>query len=406
MEYRDINEWIDSRLSTKSIWYVKRLSGNDTLANGAHQAGPYIPRNVIFDAIPSLAKSISPNPDQRLQAFIDSHDYKSEVRAIWYNSATRNEARITKWGGATSPLLSPEATGALTIFTFLRQGDTPELRIWICRSVSEEDAAQELFGVVEPGRGAIEWRPFELPGAFPPIAKINRSRCWLKPDEMPRDWLARFPSPAELIEKVISLRTTLNLTPDQRLIERRECEFELFRSIEHAIETPIIMAGFSGIEDFLLPAQRILQRRKARAGRSLELHARQLLIEEGFQEGVTFSFQPESDPGKTPDFLFPSEAAYKNPTFPKECLHLLAAKTTCRDRWRQVISEGDRISEKHLLTLQEGISETQFEEMTSAGVRLVVPEPLHTKYSTAIRPKLLTLRSFMDQVRNARHRAR
>jgi len=74
-------------------------------------------------------------------------------------------------------------------------------------------------------------------------------------------------------------------------------------------------------------------------------------------------------------------------------------KTTCRDRWRQILNEADRIRVKHLLTLQEGISENQFREMTESGVRLVVPTGLHDAYSEAVRPHLLSLESFIGDLR-------
>jgi hypothetical protein len=59
---------------------------------------------------------------------------------------------------------------------------------------------------------------------------------------------------------------------------------------------------------------------------------------------------------------------------------MLAVKTTCRDRWRQILNEADRIGTKHLLTLQEGVSENQYQEMAQAHVRLFVPEPLMIRY--------------------------
>jgi len=40
----DLTEWLDQHSGPEFIWYVKRLSGNDTLANKSHQVGPYIPR--------------------------------------------------------------------------------------------------------------------------------------------------------------------------------------------------------------------------------------------------------------------------------------------------------------------------------------------------------------------------
>jgi hypothetical protein len=85
--------------------------------------------------------------------------------------------------------------------------------------------------------------------------------------------------------------------------------------------------------------------------------------------------------------------------FPAERLRMLAVKTTCRDRWRQVLNEADRIETKHLLTLQEGVSERQFNEMTESGVRLVVPGPILDSYPATVRPHLLTFESFIGDIR-------
>jgi hypothetical protein len=74
---------------------------------------------------------------------------------------------------------------------------------------------------------------------------------------------------------------------------------------------------------------------------------------------------------------------------------MLAVKTTCKDRWRQILNEADRIPHKHLLTLQEGVSLSQFAEMRAANVTLVVPQPLHYSYEETVRPHLLTFESFI-----------
>ena len=42
--------------------------------------------------------------------------------------------------------------------------------------------------------------------------------------------------------------------------------------------------------------------------------------------------------------------------FDSNKLTMLASKTTCKDRWRQILNEADRIKIKHLFTLQQGIS--------------------------------------------------
>lgn len=162
---------------------------------------------------------------------------------------------------------------------------------------------------------------------------------------------------------------------------------------------PLVQQGFQTIEVFIAKAQSVLQRRKSRAGRSLELHAKYIFLEEQLQEGRDFSAQPESEANKKPDFLFPSQAAYKDPSFPDERLRMLAVKTTCKDRWRQIVSEADRVGRKHLLTLQEGLSLNQFREMRDANVQLVVPAGLIKKYHKDIRNQLVTLEAFIAEVR-------
>ena len=76
-------------------------------------------------------------------------------------------------------------------------------------------------------------------------------------------------------------------------------------------------------------AQKVLQRRKSRSGRSLELHARTIFIEEGLRENQAFAYNQESEPGHKPDFLFPSAEAYRTTDFPSDRLRMLAVKTTC-----------------------------------------------------------------------------
>ena len=74
-------------------------------------------------------------------------------------------------------------------------------------------------------------------------------------------------------------------------------------------------------------------------------------------------------------------------------------KTTFRDRWRQITEECADLPVRHLLTLQEGVSEAQFRLITEAGIRLVVPEPQLAKYKKTIRPALVTVESFLADVR-------
>lgn len=399
----DLTDWLDEQSGAGFVWYVKRLSGNDTLANNTHQAGPYIPKDFLFGVLPSLHRPHIKNPDIRFDLYIDSHADHREVRAVWYNNKLhdnpaggRNETRLTNFGGSSSALLDPESTGALTVFAF-HSGSVPECHVWVCRHATEEDVVEDRVGPVEPGKWLI-WPSSQ--GVLPSLLTApSRTSCWLDDAEIPPAWRLKFPSGMEIIRKAVELRSEASLDPDRRLLRRRECEFEIFRSVEQAVELPNITAGFTTVDDFIARAQTILQRRKARSGRSLELHTREIFIEERLVEGVQFAHQPVSEDGKTPDFLFPSIAAYRNPSFPADQLRMLAVKTTCKDRWRQILNEADRIPAKNLLTLQEGVSETQFAEMVNAGVQLVVPAGLTEKFPKSVQPHLQSLESFIGDIR-------
>jgi hypothetical protein len=405
----DLPEWLDQFSGPEFLWFVKRLSGNDTLANKTHQAGPYIPREFLFRVFPVLNQPGKDNPHYWFPLFIDSHADRRQVRAIWYNNKrrgkSRDEARITRFGGASSPLLDPDSTGALTIFAFRTQvgGSASECHVWVCRDGMEEDFVEDRIGPVEPGK-ALVWSAGV--GLVPPSSSIApaRANCWLDADEIPSEWLERFPTGEAIIRKTVEMRPDASLGPDGRLVRRRECEFEIFRSVEQAIELPVIRAGFANVEQFITRAQTVLQRRKARSGRSLELHAKAIFLEEGLKEGIEFEYQPaESDPGKQgPDFLFPSQRAYSDQSFPSDRLRMLAVKTTCKDRWRQILPEADRIGKKHLLTLQEGVSEGQFREMVDRGVQLVVPEPLKKTFPSSVQEHLQTVESFIGDIRMLR----
>ena len=399
----DFTRWMTEFARPDRVWYAKRLSGNDTLANRTHQAGPYIPRDFLNSRFPSLHRPEALNPDVWFELVIDSHSVQQTVRAVWYNNSlhggTRNESRLTNFGGVSSPLLDPENTGALVIFAFQRvEGeDTADCRVWICRDEREEEVAEDLIGPVEPAHTVI-WSPDR--GRMSDYDQA-RVRCWLDPSEIPYEWIESFPSGAEILKKAVELSPALRkLDPDARLLARRDCEYDVFRSIEEAIELPGIREGFDNIDQFIARAQSILQRRKVRSGRSLELHVRQIFREEELAEGRHFSHGADSEPGSKPDFLFPSQASYRDPSFPESKLRMLAVKTTCKDRWRQVLREADRIRTKHLLTLQEGVSANQFRQMTESEVRLVVPERHITRFPSEIRSELIPFSDFIQDVRS------
>jgi hypothetical protein len=79
--------------------------------------------------------------------------------------------------------------------------------------------------------------------------------------------------------------------------------------------------------------------------------------------------------------LFPGSLAYNNALFPSSKLAMVAAKSTCKDRWRQILVEANRIPVKYLTTLDFNLSKNQLGQMKSRGVIPVIPRSEHTALS-------------------------
>jgi hypothetical protein len=114
---------------------------------------------------------------------------------------------------------------------------------------------------------------------------------------------------------------------------------------------------------------------------------------------LRFDRGKETENRNKPDFLFPGQREYRDPDFPPAWLTMLGAKSTLKDRWRQVLSEASRINAKHLLTLEPGVSTNQTDEMQAKQLQLVVPAGLHETFRESQRLWLLSVRDFIDLVR-------
>lgn len=385
----EFQDWLAGVTGPGWTWYVKRLAANDTLATQSHQVGPYFPKPVIFRLFPSIEAG-GHNPDASFRCTVDSQGTPERtLRAIWYNQGTRDECRVTRWGGSASPVLDPDATGSVCVFAFHGEPDHDAglCRAWLC-ALPEEELLVDRVGPIEPGQPLLILDGVRIIDAE---GGTDAMPCWLTEPDMPDGWLNQFPAAKDIVAKSVELRKLAGLDADTRLLRRRDCEYEVFRSLETVWVLPRIRAGFESIDDFVAYGHSVSNRRKSRAGWSLELQAREILLE----EHVTFDHGVTTEGNKKPDFLFPSAEAYHSG---REPLAMLAAKTTCKDRWRQILNEADRIPAKHLLTVQEGVSENQFKEMQLAGVRLVVPRPLQDKYPKRIRSQLLSFEQFLQFV--------
>ncbi len=183
--------------------------------------------------------------------------------------------------------------------------------------------------------------------------------------------------------------------PDATLIEWLDHEERLFRCLERHIVEQRLRKGFDDVESFISFSLSVHNRRKSRAGHSLENHLGQVFVE----NKLLFDRGSKTENRSKPDFLFPGQQAYQTKDFPSTLLTMLGVKTSCKDRWRQVLAEANKIPQKHLLTLEPGISNNQTNEMQSQSLQLIVPDMIFSSYGKKQQEWLLNVQDFISCVK-------
>ena len=366
----------------------KFLAANDTGLTEAHQAGIYISK----PSAPNLFEKpgIKGANMEKWVKIRWQNDLETCTRFIYYGRGTRNEYRMTNFGHGF-PLLRPEYTGALFV---LVQMDTENYEAYVLNT--DEDIEQFLE--------AFALSPTETNRPIDTARVRTETRLETEIEKFVSGLTTDFPLSEEMSAAAREIENRVNdhmeyirTDPDRKLIAWTDVEYALFRAIEHARYGTAVSRGFSSVDDFIAMANMVLNRRKSRAGKSLEHHL--AAIFDG--NGIQYTSQAVTEGKKKPDFIFPSQSAYQDMTFPAENLITLAAKTTCKDRWRQILNEADRLRNrpKYLCTLQQGISPAQMDEMQAANVILVVPSAYIQTYPPDRRERIWSLRKFTDYVR-------
>lgn len=382
MAMRAINAVIEDKLA-----YCKFLSSNDSGETGAHQSGILISKK---------AKDLFWTEQEMKEHSIlkkYGHIYwqgedKTTCTLTWYKS--KNEIRLTGFGRGRSPLHA-RLTGAL--FVLIKKNDE-EYSGFLLNADNEIEEFLDFFGL--------------SPADTNRLIVINRNDSIIKETQAINTFIdsldVDFPTSYEMsaaarkIQEEVYLNRNLAITnPDKILLQWTDQEYKLFRAIEHDRYGKEVASGFSSVDDFIAMANKVLNRRKSRAGRSLEHHLGAIFD----NNKIKYTAQAVTEGNKKPDFIFPSEKAYHDATFPITRLCMLAAKTTCKDRWRQILNEADRLRDdnKYLCTLQQGISAKQMDEMQKEKVILVVPKVYHSAYPKERRHRIWTLGKFLAYVK-------
>ena len=379
-------------VKTAKTSFCRFITGNDAGTTGSHQAGFYIPKN----AAPLLFGEECHRGENR-EKWVTikwQNDFETPSRFIYYGQKTRNEYRITRFG-KNFEFLQDRYVGSLII---IAEQSEDYYQAFVLESEDDIESFLSYFNLsTEQTNQLIDLSQVRDEGDMLRRAIMERIKD-----------LQDFPMTYEMGRMAQEIYNRLNgvtpeqirRTPDKILMNWYSAEWELFRSLEEKVYKPVYTQPFSDCQSLIDFSNKILNRRKSRAGKSLEHHLSAIFK----AEDLIFEEQAVTENNKKPDFLFPNSECYHNFEFPADDLTVLGAKTTCKDRWRQVTTEADRVDEKYLFTLQPGISRNQLKEMADERVLLVVPEKHISTFPTEYQASISTLGSFINLIKEKQQR--
>ena len=381
-----LNSAVQSVRQSKAAW-CRFITGNDTGTTGSHQAGFYIPKcasELLFEKPGQKGEN-----KEKLVQIKWQDDFTTESCMKYYGQGTRNEYRITRFG-RSFPFLQDDNVGDLLIIAKFTEEDYAGFVL------SSDDDIDEFFATFNLAPDQTN-QLIDVAGVVEQDVKIA---------QLLREFANRFNSFPETKMMAAGARdcfnsaynindSALKAKPDEIILNWVNAEYQLFRYMEEKVYSSIISKPFGSIEEFVQMANEVLNRRKSRAGKSLEHHLAKIFT----SNNLVFEEQAITEDNKKPDFLFPNSVCYHNLEFPADDLIVLGAKTTCKDRWRQVLTEANRVDVKFLFTLQQGVSKNQLREMHDSNLKLIVPQQYIKSFPQEYQSEIGNLQDFISMVR-------
>lgn len=417
---------IEELAAQSSGLFLKKLSRNDTSwadDSRKHQAGFYIPREIRESGFfPSLVPTNADKP----------HIYSSPCISFWPQTGeikTSGMRHYSNKGPETHFTVVPhDLFAGLSPASLLLAGKLHEsmedASHWfvVIDSTSEDAEILETtlnissdfhFGLFDPAMLATA-RNLEADEASILIDQLHHAiRIGNLQDFLQS--VARLPAPATIAAEAQrayfastgapSLDPYQLVAPGDAIMRiSRDFEYEIFKRYELRrrasevvnllIREPdmvtAVVRGFPLLDSVFLSAS---QQRKTRAGRSFEFHLATTLKDGRirFQEQAVLG-------GRRPDFVLPDKRTLtlgESRSFVEALV--LSAKTTLRERWKQITHERFNCA-IFLATVDDRVSSQVLDEMQAAGIGLVVPESLkaskETFYST--HTNVMSFRHFFD----------
>ena len=330
-----------------------------------------------------------------------------EGSVTWYDARrkhpTRTEYRLYY---KDNPAIRRTSTGDLMVLA--NSDDLGLLILFAKRGSTIESQLKWLFGFEEPDRSGYAVSKGERNRIGAVASRILgmigiETRAPLSADVYLDDMINRFGHefPRGLDFTTYSVSTLKDLDwafdPDGSLLACYEREEMLFKVFErHLLEKDLApyLNGQLDVDGVLKTTMSTFQRRKSRAGTAFE-HQLEFLFK---GRGIRYSAQPYTEGKSKPDFIFPSIECYRDSSFPSANLTMLGAKTTIKERWRQVLEEADRIDCKHLITLEPAVSTDYTNAMRDCKLQLVIPAQLFPTYTLLQQDWLMDVGSFCEMV--------
>ena len=381
-----------SKVQQSSAALCKFITANDTGTTGGHQCGYHVSKDAWSMFLDKEATKGS-NIDIPIRIHWQN-DFDTESRFKYYGVGTRNEYRITRFGRGF-PFLNDENVGDLLV---LARFDKDYYEAFVLQTDDDIDDFFSYFNLSYDKTNQI----IDVHQSIQPEQRLLT---------LINDFIAKYADFPDTRVMANGARMCFNeangiitrnivTAPDDILLGWLDTEYTLFKYMEEKVYSDITTKPFPSIDTFVAMANEVLNRRKSRAGKSLEHHLADIFT----HNELIFEEQVITEEKKKPDFVFPNGQCYHNLTFPGELLTVLGAKTTCKDRWRQVLNEADRVDDKYLFTLQQGISSNQLKEMHDYRLHLVVPHKYLTSFPKEYRGGICDLSSFIGMVKERQER--
>jgi hypothetical protein len=399
MKRKDYN-FISELVSNSERIFIKKLAANDiSWANGgSHQGGLYIkaedrdsgffPDLKLVDT--STSKSLNPNKEAIFNINWKDFALTKPARLVHY-VGKGPETHLTRLCKDSFVCIEPSS-----LFILGKNG--LEYNAYVLPTDSDEYQFFEDYFEIDDNFISKVFSP-----KLSPISNDKADPFWIEvKDSYAAGFLDSFLKEMEKMPDALTLaksaqeiflrdnnKTNLNPFELERVGDiivklSREIEYDLFKrrqfelncvdlmvkllgSGSEVYESEVIlkriMDGFKDIDSMFLSAT---QQRRSRAGYSFEYH-----IEKILSDGqIPFDKQVFEGSSK-PDFIVPSLDEY-NKNVPGNSF-VLSAKTTLRERWRQVLKEG-RNCDVYLATVDDKISPDSLRVLNDNNVVVVVPE--------------------------------